>query len=301
MSKTMVMSPIVAALVKSEDMLGKDRVWRAVNKSQEEFLSKFFAKRGELVNFSESELRSWASLVASELNATLEKEGFDIRLDDFAEGEFGVVSILDVLTEWLKEGAKTKVLFDNKEYPAVKLDRTAKINEVSMELFSAFLLDEYHFPIASVVTKSGDKVWMTVADNALESFELISRIENLRKSIDEHSTKTHFSRLVFPMVDLNQKVDIGWLIGMLTASKTGLDFKVSQALQQTKFKMNQFGARVKSAVAITIRATSAIIRKDMIIDQPFYLWIEKNGISYPIMYAYIDKTDWKDPENLKNM
>lgn len=302
MSKTMVMSPIVAALVKSEDMLGKDRIWRAINKSQDEFLAKFFSKRNELVAFSENELKSWASLIASELNAILEKEGFNIKLDDFEEGEFGVVSILDILVEWLKEGMKTRVLLDDKEYPAVRLDRVAEINNVPTKLFSAFELAKYPFPIASVATKSRDKVWMTIADNALESLELISRIENLRTLINKHPTKTNFGHLIFPMIDLNQKVDIGWLKGMQTFSETGKNFEVSQALQQTKFKMNQFGARVKSAVAITLRKTTSVMPiKNMVIDKPFYLWVERNGVSYPVMYAYIDTADWKDPGVLKNM
>ena len=308
MSKTMVMLPIVAALAKSEDILGKNRIWKAVNNSQKEFLNKFFSKRDEIANFSEDELKSWVSLVASELNEILVKEGFDIKLEDFKEGEFGVVSILDVLVEWLKEGMKTRILFDNKEYPAVRLNRYAEIDSASTELASVYTpnfldytLNDYLHPIASVATKSGDKVWMTVADKRLGGFKLISRIEKLRTSISKNPVKTHFDRLIFPMVDLNQKVDISWLTGMLTSFETGCKYKISQALQQTKFKMNQFGAHVKSAVAIAIRATSARLTTELMIDKPFYLWIERNGVSYPILYAYIDADDWKNPGDLKNI
>ena len=301
MSSTMVVSPIVAALVKSEDILGKNRTWDAVNDVQQKFLKDFFSRRKELSGFPEKELKCWASWVAAELNAILKKERFDIKLEDFAEDEFGVVSILDVLAEWLKEGMKTKLFFEHQEYPAVRLSRTAEINDKPTKLFLGFVSDKYSFPIASVATKSGDKVWMTVANQAVEGFELVSKIENLRKLVSEHSTATHFDHLIFPMVDLDQIVDIGWLKGMQTNSDAGRHFKISQALQQTKFKMNQFGARVKSAVAIAIRATSVSISQNLLIDAPFYLWVERNGVSYPIMYAYIDANDWKDPGDLGNM
>ena len=109
MSSTMVVQPIVAALVKSEDILGKNRTWDAVNDVQQKFLKDFFSRRKELSGFPEKELKCWASWVAAELNAILKKERFDIKLEDFAEDEFGVVSILDVLAEWLKEGMKTKL------------------------------------------------------------------------------------------------------------------------------------------------------------------------------------------------
>ena len=81
---------------------------------------------------------------------------------------------------------------------------------------------------------------------------------------------------------------------------TGDGDSISQALQQTKFKMNQFGARVKSAVAIAVsRAMSREVGLD--IDQPFYLWIERDGVTVPVMYAYLDQEDWKDPGNLSEM
>ena len=34
------------------------------------------------------------------------------------------------------------------------------------------------------------------------------------------------------------------------------------------------------------------------IDKPFYLWIERPGMSIPLFTAYIDPIDWKKPDTL---
>ncbi len=98
----MVIAPIIAALVKSEDMIGKNPSWQGINADQKYFLERLFVTRSELARYSATELRSWASRVAAELNKILQEEGFDIQLDEFGgPNEFGVVSILNVLVEWL--------------------------------------------------------------------------------------------------------------------------------------------------------------------------------------------------------
>jgi serine protease inhibitor len=103
------------------------------------------------------------------------------------------------------------------------------------------------------------------------------------------------------MIDLNETVDIGWLKEMLTVDEIGDSWKISQALQQTKFKMNETGAHVKSAVAIGVMRCVSFGRPPelhLVIDKPFLLWIAREGTSLPIFAAYLDEDVWKDPKNL---
>ncbi|MEK7503512.1 MAG: hypothetical protein AAB577_00840 [Patescibacteria group bacterium] len=287
MSETMVMGPIVSALVKSEDILGKNPNWRAVKDEQAIFIKDFFSRRHEIAIFFGKELRSWASLVAAELNEVLQKEGFDIRLNDFGEKEFGVVSILNILVEWLEKGTKINLLVKGKRYPAIRLESGFEARESL----------KYSKSIAVLNTKSGDQVFMTVADRPYEGFELISRIEEISNGFMLNGSR--YDSLTFPMVDLNHEVNIGWLKGMWTRDQKGDEFEISQALQQTKFKMNEAGARVKSAVALGVRFVAALPTRSFIIDKPFFLWIRRPGMSVPVIYAYIDEADWKDPGSLE--
>lgn len=305
MSNTVCLAPIISAIHKSEDFLGFNRVWTAINKEQKEFLhNTLYAMRHEVFpiygKFSEKELRAWASKHAQELNEILEREKFSIRLEEFKEGEFGTVSILDVLTEWLVEGlAFSKLEYKKREYPAVTLEANMRNPQDPRSVYECFGSRHHNFPIAMLNTKSDDCVYMTVAGKSYAGFELMHRIDEVRNSL---SRVGQYDSLVFPMVNLDQEVDIGWLKGMWTMGAGGGQYEISQALQQTKFKMNQFGARVRSAVAIGVRAAG--IREPLrylVIDQPFFLWITRPGVSTPILYAYIDEKDWKDPGNLENM
>jgi len=296
----MVIPPIRGALVKSEDMLGPWRVWHAVNEIQSRFLADSSIQREELAHFSEKELRAWAAWTASELNAVLAKEGFSIRLNDFGCRELGVVSILDVLVDWIVEALAATFLVDQHEYSAVYMMPHVKTDQETVRTFSASTSSLHNHPIVAIATKSGDVLSMTIADCPYADFDLVSRIEAVR--LAKRSAR-HASWLRFPMVDLNLETDISWLIGMRTVTASGEEAMISQALQQTKFKMNQFGARVKSAVAIIMRTISARVEVGypIIIDKPFFLWIERPGMSSPLMYAYIDEQDWKDPGDLANM
>lgn len=294
MSETMVLGPIIAALVKSEDILGKNRKWNPGNAIQGKFLDEFFSKRNELAGFSKEELRSWASRIAAELNKILAEEGFNIRLQDFLPEEFGVVSILDVLVEWLKEGEKSQLRVNGADYSAVTMKPMAEIAGELKHVYEVFIPSGYAEPVAMLYTKSGDRVYMTVADGPAKGFELIAKIDQIRKCLDG-GRYWHCDWLQFPTIDLNQKVDISWLIGMRTTDDKEQESVISQALQQTKFKMNEFGARVKSAVAIAVLKGMS---QGLVIDKPFFLWIERKGMSIPLMYAYINEEDWKNPGNL---
>ncbi len=228
MSQTVVLAPIVAALVKAEDVLGKNRRWQSINTTQKRFLQEAFATRDQLQYFSEKEVRSWADRVAAKLNKILKDEGFDIELEDFSEGEFGVVSILDVTVEWLMRGQKIELKRKNKKYPAVRLP-LEWIDEAGKHTFTAHESSTHTHPIALVHTKSGDQVYMTVADQQLEGFELKSRIDKMR--VEMKPGRGYYESLQFPMIDLDQRVDIGWLVGMKTTDAKRQDWKISQAKQ----------------------------------------------------------------------
>lgn len=300
MSHTVVVAPIMGALIKSENVLGKDRQWHAVNASQKEFLSKFFVKRKELAKFSEKELRSWVSWVAAELNEILAKEGFNIRLEDFEPDEFGVVSILDVLVEWMQEGSKDALSFGGINYPVVRMESHATIDHERKPLFEAYIAKTHKYPVAVLLTKSGDLLYMTTAGpNSLKDFTLAPYIDKIRNSLSPSGMR--YDWLKFPMIDLDQEADISWLKGMQTFDTDGKKWEISKAFQQTKFKMNQFGARVKSAVAIVVKAVSIIQEVGLVIAPPFLLWIEKKDASIPVIYAYIDKENCKDPGDLSSI
>lgn len=285
MSQTTATYPIVGAVKITEQILGPDRQWDALNDQQKKFLADYFnVCRTEIAKIPEIE--SLASKSADEINAFLCKRGFDIRLDPFDANEFGTASVLNVLVEWLQEGKRTTLRAKSgREFPAVKL----------VSDFLVFSSNVHRHPVACLATKSSaDWVFMTVAEKPLDGFDLPETAMKISQSLDYLSGR--YESLTFPMVDLDQKVDISWLKDMKTHDEAGWPWEIAKALQQTKFKMNEKGARAKSAVAIGMRTLS--IPERIVIDEPFLVWIERQGLSRPLFVGYITEDDWEDPGSL---
>jgi len=301
-SKTVVLPPIDVCFEKAEGVIKPRESWRAMNELQLEYLKNFLARREDLRKFSEKELRSWVSKNAGELNAILKTEGFNIKFNPFKSNEFGAVSILDVLVEWLVAGKVDKIYWNDEVYPAVSMDRTGVVDDKHFVAFDAFEHSRHKYPVVVLETKSGDKIGMTIAGRPFVNFELVERINAIRDPKNSRKRISTAKKLLFPMIDLDQEEDITWLAGMCTVDRDGDEWYVGQALQQTKFKMNEKGARVKSAAAISVILRSASHQSDkIIIDRPFLLWVERRGLSQPLMYAYLDEADWKSPGDLGNI
>lgn len=300
MTGTICLWPIIAALSKALLFLNitvAPEQFTPINKMQREFIGTFYASSyDKLGAFNDLELRSWASRDVDALNSILKKERFDIQLEPFHDARsFGVVSILDVLVKWLEKGQKSLLNVDDKNYDAVKMDAG----------FDVWFSPNYRHPLLRVLTESGDKVWMTIADEPLEGFSLLKKIVNIKQNIQPEN----YDEAKFPMIDYNQKIDITWLCGLEIPN-----YAVKQALQQTKFKMNEDGAHVKSAVAIEMKCTCVCgpkSRKTVVIDKPFYLWIERPTKKFdarikqiipvlplPVLAGYFDTDCWKNPGNL---
>jgi hypothetical protein len=174
MSKTTVIYPIVAALVKAEEILGPQPNWRPANQMQKRFLKEFFAPCSA-ESCSIAEIESITSWVADEINRFLLERGFTIQLEPFSHDEFGVASVLNLLVEWLERGSETLLTGQNKQiYPAVH-QRTA---------VSRFYRSERHsYPIVQLRTISDDLVYLTRLDNPLAGFELLHYAQALAATL----------------------------------------------------------------------------------------------------------------------
>lgn len=101
---------------------------------------------------------------------------------------------------------------------------------------------------------------------------------------------------------LNQDVDIHWMLGMIFNPDNNhvTPFEIVQAMQQTILKMNEKGAQVKSATAISmvLSAPPGSDLPDYIINKPFLIWITRDSLNKPLFIGYIDRDAWKNPDRL---
>jgi len=278
-TQTAVMLPVLGCLKAAGEFIGAPLEFVAKNDTQTEFIKRFEDKLPEVDKLTE-ELKSMAHKEVSVINTFLKENGFDIQLDPVSDG-FAVASILDVLVKWLDKGRKTTIR-DGK-YPAVKLKEGVSI-----------FMGCHGNPLVAVETETDDLVFMTVVDEMPEdTFALAALIEKL--STETSPWRGNNKGVIFPMINYDQKVDISWLCG-LSVHK---EWYVQQALQQTKFRMNEIGARAQSAVAMTMRCASAMAEpKPIIIDRPFVLWIDRKGVNTPLFSGVFAEDVWEEPEGL---
>ncbi len=306
--------PIVSCLVKASDFVGKGTNWQGTSDQQKAFLVDYFkASRREVSSISDIE--SIASLNCSDVNDFLVKRGFSIQLQPFAPGGFGVASVLDVKLKWLHGGnflslqcpqyrecptEKTTV------YPAVQLPMHYR-DKVDSRAFKVWSDQKGEYVYELRTKDSKTKAFLSVAPSSVSTvvgtLELLKYVQSLARdkfaAVIDYNVGKDFDdvALVFPMVDLNQEVDLGWICELAT---TDGKWKVDQALGQNKLRINETGARAQSAVAMSMKAVSIgpIIENMFVIDQPYLFWIERDGLSFPLFAAYLAKDCWKEPENL---
>ncbi len=293
MSITSVILPILSVLsVAQETHLGHVHSWRAVNKQQQVLIDRYLPKTHELKKLLPNELRSCVSEDVALVNRFLRDNGFTIQLkekgggdakDGCAKDGIAVASILDLALTWKKAGKKTTLSVEDKSYPAVFMKQGYTVQRTS----------DGH-DILSIDAKNGDKVYMTQADKPLGGFELLDTIEQIA-SLDKKETTKSYTGVKFPMVELSQQEDVSWLLGLWYDSSP--EWEVVQALQETRFAMNEKGAHAQSAVAVEIVLRCIPTKPCFVIDKPFYLWIERPGMSVPLFAGYIDMADWKEPDN----
>ena len=85
----------------------------------------------------------------------------------------------------------------------------------------------------------------------------------------------------------------------IPCGEDGLPGIIAQASQQTKLKMNEIGARVESVVAIAIVLGGMDAPEpDHVINRPFLIWFERDGLSRPLFAGHITPDDWRNPGNI---
>jgi len=159
--------------------------------------------------------------------------------------------------------------------------------------------DEHPRPIAGIKTETNDVVCLTIADSEpSDEFVLMDAVNSIR--VKQKKTWA-YDRVHFPMIDLDQKVDISWMADMCTMGQNQQPAWIVQPFMEAVAKMNEVGIRVKIVAGSSMRlmAVAPPPPKIMVIDRPFFLWIERPGLKYPLACMYITQDNWKDPKNLE--
>ncbi|KAI9021280.1 hypothetical protein DFJ74DRAFT_120331 [Hyaloraphidium curvatum] len=289
-SATSTILPVLGCLRAAEEWLGRPQNWSAVTDTQRAFLARYRTRLVD-VDAMGSQLERQAAARAAEVNAWLASKGWpDVKLDETGPGGFAVASVMDVLVEWTKAGLKTSIRANENSFPGVQ-----QANGVE-----AFQAEGHPHPVVKLTTKSKDVVYMSVAGDLAEKaagghLGMPDALDSI-KALPRKSMAV--SGVIFPCITYSGGENLDFLVGLRTSPDAD-HYEVSQAVQKTKFRMNEIGARAQSAAAMGMKRSRPAITKPWItIDRPFFCWIERDGVGVPIFAGFFAEDSWKDPGSL---
>jgi hypothetical protein len=234
--------------------------------------------------YSEEELESRASFVVKDINSWLLQKGFEIQLAEVGPLTFAVASIMKINTFWKKEGIDTRIHKNSCVYSAFLL----KLGTDDIEIFQNEEISAN--PLFAIKTKSKDTVLLmkrNFTENFLFPMEMFSRL----KTISYKKTSCYDHTVILPNLNLDVKPDISWICGL----SFGM-WEISQALHQIKFKLHKKGTEVKVASGMSLSGSLSFNKTYTKFDEPFYVWLCREGAEEPYFGGYIDMDSFQEEE-----
>jgi hypothetical protein len=261
--------------------------WASHGLEQAEFVTWYATHRDELAKLSGLEALASPNYIV--LNSFLQARGFPALLEHF-DG-LGVVSILDMLVEWLQKADVTEIQgYDSKlgytTHPAFQIGASG---------VDVYVIAGRSEPLVSLSTKSGHKLWLTMARQPGTDLDLVFTAQGLltaRKAPHPHWTVG----VTVPMLEMEVEPDISWMAGLDTISPRDGYHAIVQARQVFKLRANEVGARAKVATAFATTRGGSPRPRPLVFDQPFIGFFTQPGCdTVPVAVFYADKDSWHTP------
>lgn len=266
----------------------------ATNPQQQEFIDMYINLNDQLIYFAMGEMGGFAYNDSTFMNRKLAERGFTAFLRDRfvpSSNKFGIAAESDVQVNWSHNGIKTSLKgADGNNYPAIRLTENVNLYKIGKRKIISVQAEPkeitYFTAEKPVTVTLAETVWLTPADEPLEGHALEARIKEIKTALTAKVRKTRKTEVVLPMVDLVEETNVPWLAGLKIA---GYPHEIAEAKQLTRFKMG--GYRGQQICGTETPHT-------VVIDRPFYIWIERENVSHPIFAGYITEKNWAEPKEL---
>lgn len=267
-TKTECFYPLFGCLDEFEKNTGNSE-WNPQNDRQFDIVEAKKAIKLELI----PELESISSKDVEVINKFLADRRFNIRLHPEMLQGWAAASVLNVKTKWKNEAESTEFTKNGETFDAF-----------SMKNGFTF----YKNGIIEIITEGSDRLFLSMQSDVPEKLDLWISQQDVQLT-----EWVYVNKIVIPKIKYNKEVDISWMVGM--ANSNG-DW-ISQALQETRFKMDEKGSHLESAAAMYLISGSMPVQEVIYtVDEPFILWIQRPGLETPLLAAYFDKDVWVKSE-----
>lgn len=297
--------PMIRAIRESKNCaVGVVPEWTAVNEQQVAFLDNHFNPTKDEADTIE-EIEATASDDADVINSFLRERGFSIALEPLAADEYGMAAVLDYPWKWQHEGEEEALHIEQedgstKHYPSIVLDDGIQ-----------FFQTDTGQVVVRIETKTDDIIWMSMEENPATDYDLVIQAQKLQQAAqlgsqdvcitvkDFRGGEVPAGAVQFPCVDLDLETQVDFLINMYGFNERGQKATITQALQQTKLRMNNIGGRCQSAAAVGMSLECFIEpTASYDINKPFLLWLERPTLSQPLFALHLCPEVWSKPKDL---
>jgi hypothetical protein len=254
--------------------------WQTTNETQKRYFEQYGKSDSDL-NSLVAYLKGKVTRSASELNAWFAENGWPNMNINLPSNGLGIGSIFDLLVDWT--------------VPGKKKDRGVAIQQNDKWIFyegaemrpsqglRAYQLEGYEYPMFELETRQdGWKVFLVEADGPCESLDLPNKAIGL---LTKNRTNYEFSKLQFPVVQLETDVDTSWMEGMAVEG----GFRIDEAIKKVKLRLDDKGARAQSAVAFIMRGLESGVYT---LAKPFYVIFWREGLEFPAFVAISASDSW---------
>ncbi len=262
--------------------------WVGVSESQRQFLDWYKANRDEVAKLDS--LEALASFDSDELNNFLTERGFKPVFEP--SYSLGVVSVLDMLVEWIVKGANTTIYTYD---PALGESRNFPAFEIAPEGVDVYNVHRYEHPLVRLHTKTGHSLWLVQSDEPHSGLRL-NEIARDYLSRDYPVSTEWTAGVRVPMLEMDLEVELDWMTGLSAAvHDVGGEFTIDRAVQQFKLRANDVGARVKVATSFAFESMS-YKPEPYVFDRPFIGFFTQPGHDkLPLAAFWADTDSWRNP------
>ena len=103
--------------------------------------------------------------------------------------------------------------------------------------------------------------------------------------VPQDARELEYSAVVLPQVrQIEVAFDLKVLEGLRITDREGATWRITEAVQQIKFHLDEYGCGVKSAAAAIM---SKGLTPTYVVDGPFLIWARRPGVELPLFAATI--------------
>ncbi len=270
---------LASALIAPEgNFLPPQTRWTPVNESQKGFLKKFnYDLKHDMRLLDSQELKSWASDNHEDLNKIAQENQLPITFSPFKTGEFGSLALLQLNLLWAQTPEAVPMAFKN------ECNARAAKGILFDQGFKVYHSAYHEHPVVKIKTKSGDYFCATLSNESLNGVDLSQKIKRIKKSLRKADHRA-YSQVLMPQFKHEGFIDISWLNGL----RTKQDFMLKEAVEYLQLTCDEKGCAVKAGGGFHFVPISVREGNPLVIDKPFYFWIERTGCRVPLVEGYIN-------------